>query len=1004
MAALGLARSSERSAVTGSAGGRPGGKPSKGEASSDVYDALGTYSLTTIQATFVPEDPGRRSWFALWDSADTGGLFGGPVRGLADAEIILARTLGTDVVAASIVSSRLEMGDAIRFFADLPNMKQAMPSMHVWATAVRSALALVAQGRLLPAVSRSGFETWQLKPLQASDRQHLVDLGAAMPLAGHSAVASELIGRERESADRRTVESPSPVVHQTRVGESNPFVLDAAETIRLCWDGVADRVVRTSAAGLVCSTPLFADRDPIRVPHLRAWAQDIHSAHSPGAGLSLRVGPPVTDGGHWQLVLLLRSRLDPSLVVGTDQLWRAPEEIVSQFGQEAEAEFLVSLRNGAQACPVLKPALEQSAPSVLELDDVALDSLVDHLDDLAAVGIEVRWPSGLVAPDLERRVVVNASSPSGALPTVTDLDSLLTVNWEFLLDGIPLTRQELSVLSEAKRPIVPIRGRWVRLDRKARERLKARVPTITAADAIAAALGTGLELDSGEPGSDKQAPIPVSIRGALKELADRLLALDGVREQAEPPGLAAELRPYQRRGLAWMADLCSLGLGGCLADDMGLGKTIQLLALHSFRGGATLVVCPTSLLANWERECHKFLPGVIVHRYHGANRSLRTVEKGDLVVTSYGVLRSDAEKLAEVEWDLVVADEAQYAKNPRSRTARSLRQIPANSRIALSGTPVENRLSELWSILDWTVPGLLGPLETFRRSLSIPIERDGDPEATAKLSAVIKPFLLRRKKTDPGIAPELPPKLERDVIVPLTPEQVTLYQATTKEVLADLQGNEGIARHGLVLKLLTALKQITNHPAQYLGETMPLAGRSGKLAALDEILASARAQQQSTLIFSQYVSMGELLVSHLRSQGIHVEMLHGGQSIKRRQELVDAFQANKLPVLILSLKAGGTGLNLTRATNVVHYDRWWNPAVEDQATDRAYRIGQDQTVTVHRLITEGTVEDRVGELLRQKRALADRVVGSGETWIGSLDDEQLTELVSLAPITTEVGE
>ena len=449
-----------------------------------------------------------------------------------------------------------------------------------------------------------------------------------------------------------------------------------------------------------------------------------------------------------------------------------------------------------------------------------------------------------------------------------------------------------------------------------------------------------------------------------------------------------------------MADLCSLGLGGCLADDMGLGKTVQLLALHALRGGPTLVICPTSLLANWEREAHRFLPGTIVHRFHGSSRSLLTVESGDIVVTSYGVIRSDADALAEVKWDLVVADEAQYAKNPRSATARALRRIPGRSRLALTGTPVENRLSELWSILDWTVPGLLGPLETFRRGLSIPIERDGDPEATARLGAIIAPFVLRRRKSDPGIAPELPPKIERDVIVPLTTEQVTLYQATTKEVLAALADNDGIARQGLILKLLTGLKQITNHPAQYLGETSPLAGRSGKLAALDELIASEVSQGQSTIIFTQYVSMGRLLVEHLKAQGVEIDMLHGGLSVKARQVLVDRFQAGRLPVLVLSLKAGGTGLNLTRATSVVHYDRWWNPAVEDQATDRAYRIGQDRTVTVHRLITEGTVEDRVGELLAQKRELADRVVGSGESWIGNLDDEALADLVKLSTSTT----
>lgn len=941
--------------------------------------------LAKLELTFVACDPPRDSWFAVWDSAQVGGLLGSPLTTLpAESLALVVRRPGlagpSSPKIEDVTVNRLAMADAIDFFATISSTRPVSRSVQTWTIAVRSALTVIADGRVLPSLSDSGRECWRLKPLRAFEQMHLESLAKALPATAHCVASA----------------APS----------SSPQLIPALDVARHCWDGVADRMLRTASASRVVSSPLFADIDAIRVPQLRSWASDLNNAHSPGAGMSLRVEPPVDEDASWQLVLVLRSHLDPSLIVDAVDLWHAPEEILARFGQDAESDLLVSLRKGASVWPVLARALQQSAPTRLSLEAEALDSLVDHLDALSGVGIEVLWPSGLVAPEIERRVVVSASSPSGDLPTVTDLDSLLSVDWEFLLDGLALTSTELAVLSEAKRPVVSLRGRWVRLDRRARDRLKERVPDISAADALAAALGTGLEIDRPDDDVDTGGPgevIPVAIRGAIKELADRLLALDGVREELEPPGLNAELRPYQRRGLAWMADLCSLGLGGCLADDMGLGKTVQLLALHALRGGPTLVVCPTSLIANWEREAHKFLPGTIVHRFHGGSRSLRTVETGDLVITTYGVVRTDAATLADVEWDLVVADEAQYAKNPRSRTAKALRQIPGRSRLALTGTPVENRLSELWSILDWTVPGLLGPLETFRRSISVPIERDGDPEAIARLGAVVKPFLLRRKKTDPGIAPELPPKLERDVIVPLTAEQVTLYQATTKEVLSELAKNDGIARHGLILKLLTGLKQITNHPAQYLGETSPLAGRSGKLAALDELIATALGLGQSTLIFSQYVAMGELLVSHLRSQGVEVRILHGGLSIARRQELVDSFQAGKLPVLILSLKAGGTGLNLTKATNVIHYDRWWNPAVEDQATDRAYRIGQDQTVTVHRLITEGTVEDRIGELLSQKRSLADQVVGSGEQWIGNLDDEALAELVKLTPVTTEVN-
>jgi SNF2 family DNA or RNA helicase len=366
-----------------------------------------------------------------------------------------------------------------------------------------------------------------------------------------------------------------------------------------------------------------------------------------------------------------------------------------------------------------------------------------------------------------------------------------------------------------------------------------------------------------------------------------------------------------------------------------------------------------------------------------------------VVLVTYGVVLRDCERLAEIGWGLVVADEAQHAKNPFSRTARELRAIPAPARIALTGTPVENRLSELWAILDWTTPGLLGQLEAFTRRIARPVELYRDADATARFAALIRPFLLRRKKTDPGIAPELPRKTETDQLVPLTAEQVTLYEAMVQETMQAIAAAEGIERAGLVFKLLTGLKQICNHPAQYLKQPGPLPGRSGKLALFDELTDVILAGGESMLVFTQYTQMATLLQQHLDARGIRSLFLHGGVPVPRREEMVAEFQAGGVPVFLLSLKAGGTGLTLTRATHVLHYDRWWNPAVEDQATDRAYRIGQDRPVQVHRLIAEGTLEDKIAALLEKKRDLADAVIGSGERWIAELSDGELTELVSL---------
>jgi SNF2 family DNA or RNA helicase len=368
-----------------------------------------------------------------------------------------------------------------------------------------------------------------------------------------------------------------------------------------------------------------------------------------------------------------------------------------------------------------------------------------------------------------------------------------------------------------------------------------------------------------------------------------------------------------------------------------------------------------------------------------------------VVLTTYGTMRLDADALAAQRWGLVVADEAQHVKNPFSGTAKALRRLrDTGGRVALTGTPVENNLSELWAILDWTTPGLLGSLSSFRARWAKPVESGTDPAVAERFGRLVRPFLLRRRKSDPGIAPELPPKTQTDQLVSLTPEQAGLYEAVVRETLAQIRESTGITRRGLVLKLLTALKQICNHPAQYLAESQPrLPGRSGKLEVLDELVDTITAEDGAVLVFTQYVAMARLLSRHLTARGVPSQLLHGGTPVRRREEMVRRFQDGEVPVFLLSLKAAGTGLNLTRADHVVHYDRWWNPAVEDQATDRAYRIGQTRPVQVHRLIAEGTVEDRIAQMLETKRSLADAVLDAGEAALTELSDGELANLVEL---------
>jgi SNF2 family DNA or RNA helicase len=508
---------------------------------------------------------------------------------------------------------------------------------------------------------------------------------------------------------------------------------------------------------------------------------------------------------------------------------------------------------------------------------------------------------------------------------------------------------------------------------------------------------------------DDRLPMPVTVADGEGWLAD---LLSGRTEAAlallEPPdGLNATLRPYQRRGLSWLAFMAQLGLGACLADDMGLGKTIQLLALEALVRGdvdgprpPTLLVCPLSVLGNWQREAERFTPGLRVTVHHGPDRDLPAALPGsDLVLTTYAVAARDAEILREVRWDRVVLDEAQHVKNSTSAVARAVRQLPAGHRVALTGTPVENRLEDLWSIMDFLNPGLLGSANRFRARYGVPVERYADTDAAARLRRVTGPFLLRRVKTDPAVLDDLPDRLEVRQPCHLTAEQATLYRAVVDEMFLLLRETEGIQRKGLVLAAMSKLKQVCNHPAQLLGDGSPLAGRSGKLARLEEILAGVLAAGDKALCFTQFARFGTMLAPYLTARfGTEVLYLHGGTPRRARDAMVERFQSDGGPaIFLLSLKAGGTGLNLTSANHVVHVDRWWNPATETQATDRAYRIGQDRDVRVHTLTCIGTLEERIDRMLEEKRAMAQLVVGSGESWLTTLTTAELRELVTLSP-------
>jgi len=668
-----------------------------------------------------------------------------------------------------------------------------------------------------------------------------------------------------------------------------------------------------------------------------------------------------------------------------------------------------SLGAAARVWPELAALAGHRPADRLVLDAAELaDALRRHGSRLERLGVLVRAPRWMREPArLAARLEVRSEEAPPWSPAGFGTSALVNYSWQVTLDGGDLTRAELALLARSGSPYVRIRDQWVSLtgrDRAAAATLLERpavdghgVPIV---DALHAALTAGDEL----------VDLPFDGMRATGWVA-RLLegAIDLTLVPVDPPErFAGVLRPYQLRGLAWLVFLERLALGACLADDMGLGKTIQLLALlaaereqDDVKPGPTLLVCPMSVVGNWAHESARFTPDLRVYLHHGPSRldadELAIRSDIDLVVTSYGVLARDVDRLAALEWWRVVLDEAQAIKNPTTVQAQAVRRLRAPRRVALTGTPIENRLAELHSIMRFLNPGLLGTAASFQRRFAVPIERSGDQAARDSLRALTQPFVLRRRKTDAGILDELPPKQEMKIYCNLTREQAALYRTVVDQLMNGVDRAVGMARRGLVLATLTKLKQVCNHPAHLLGDGSPLAGRSGKLALLEEVLEEALSIGEKAVVFTQYAQLAHLLAPYLTERlGTEVGVFHGGLSRSARDLLRERFDDPAGPsVLLASLRAGGVGINLTAANHVVHLDRWWNPAVERQATDRTHRIGQTKVVQVRTFICTGTLEERIDELLEQKAALAETIVGTDESWLTELSTRDLRELLTL---------
>jgi SNF2 family DNA or RNA helicase len=876
---------------------------------------------------------------------------------------------------------------------------------------------LATRGQVLPMLvpEEDGYAARWRPVLAAADAQRGRELAAAMPplcRAAEDAPAgtslADMLDSFADSTVRARLQAPLLPARRGR----RPARIDLAERT------VA--ALTTSDARVAVETPQDAAEAQALATSLAAWLAAAHLVAGPVRTCFRLAEPPEPDPapasetgnadisrnvGMWRVEFALQSAEDPSLMLTAEDVWAGAGTGWLAGDEHPDELLLAGLGAAARLFPELEDALREPAPAAVTLDTAgALRFLRETGSLLAGAGF------GVLLPDWARKarlgLKLTTKSPAASSPSARQsafgLQDLVEFRYDLAVGDHVLSPDELAELAALKVPLVRVRGQWVELDER---HLKSALKflernssgTMTAADV--------LQADAHGPADD--VPVTVDADGWLGDL------LSGQADRRLPPlstprGFRGELRPYQQRGLAWLSFLGELGLGAVLADDMGLGKTVQLLALIAAAppgNRPTLLVCPMSLVGNWQREAQRFTPELRVHVHHGAERLTgdelaAALADADLVITTYGIANRDRDALSRLQWVRVVCDEAQAIKNRDTAQAKAVRALPAAARIALTGTPVENQLSELWSIMDFTNPGLLGPAQAFREKYALPIERYGSDEAAGQLRRVTQPFILRRLKTDKSIISDLPEKQEMKVWCNLTQEQASLYQATVTDMLSRIdEASDDITRRGLVLATMAKLKQVCNHPAHLLGDGSRLPGRSGKLERLEEICEEVAADGDKALCFTQYAEFGRMLQPYLAARiGCTVLFLHGGTTKKQRDAMVTRFQEADEPVIfLLSLKAGGTGLNLTAANHVIHIDRWWNPAVEDQATDRAFRIGQRRNVQVRKFVCIGTLEERIDAMIEQKKALAEQIVGTSESWLTELSTAALRDVLTLSP-------
>lgn len=712
---------------------------------------------------------------------------------------------------------------------------------------------------------------------------------------------------------------------------------------------------------------------------------------------------------NWNVHYLLQCVKDPSLMIPAEDAWLNVGAVRKTFDASnfrPREQLLRSLGQASRLSEYVNDSLKAPTPSGFALSNSnVFQFLNETAQTLEEAGFGVMlpawWRKGQRAKIKRRANVDSSMKIRGDKLT---LDHVVEFNWELALGDITLTQAELETLTALKSPLVKIRGQWILVTQ---EDIQASIDFLQKKVRKKGTLGELVKLALTKT-ADDGAEVVVDARGWVGEFLKQLNSPHVMTELPTPSSFNGELRHYQQRGFSWLDFLSGWGLGACLADDMGLGKTIQTLALiqkqkNEGSAGPVLLVCPTSVVSNWCKESARFTPQLSVMVHHGGKRKkgdpfIKDVHQHDVVISTYGLLDRDRLQLQEISWTGVILDEAQNIKNNMTKQSVAARGLKSSYRIALTGTPVENSVADLYSIMEFLNPSFLGSSRDFRNRFLIPIQVEGNVLAEELLKEITQPFILRRVKTDKNIISDLPDKQEMKVYCSMSKEQVTLYSAVVDDLIERLAIVDPQRRAGEILAAMTQMKQVCNHPAHFNADNSELDGRSGKLDRLVEMIEEVLRSGEKALIFTQFAEMGKLIKKQLQEKfGEEVLFLHGGVSRKARDEMVERFQSADGPSLfVLSLKAGGTGLNLTAANHVFHFDRWWNPAVENQASDRAYRIGQKKNVQVRKFITAGTLEDKIDEIIDDKQRTADVVVGAGEGWLTALSNDDLKRVFTLS--------